>query len=290
VLVQAAPESKSELGVERWGVSSDSTTGETIVHGYGAKNEAVVELHHRYVNQDASHAAIEIALSGSRGAARMRIDVDAQPTGNADDHRVEMTIGENEFAESPDAQNVLAHMSTDLGTGMPEVSPGASSLLSPKVHPENLLGCDTELVQKCSGPLLSAGAVVALSSSSCAHFARAQAVVLLCQTAGQVVGGSIVGTVGAAGGGVVGGVGGLGVGAVPGALLGGAAGIAAGEYLGGAFGNQLCNLVTGSSKLMAKCAQETYEAARNRALHDECAKAAPACLQPTKERVEVGPP
>jgi hypothetical protein len=272
VLVEAAPETKDELGIERWGVSTDPNGGDTVVRGYGAKNEDVVELRHHLVDQDANHGNIEISLSGSRGAALMRLVLDAQPTGDAEGgSTVTITSDANGFAESPDAQKVLDRMSADVGTGVPEVTPTVS-LLS-EVHPldgQHLTeGCDPELLQKCAGPLLSAGASAAIQSSACRLLARDQAVILLCQGIGSMAGGAIVGTFGVGAGAAAG----LGVGSAPGALLGGAVGVTAGRFLGGVFGSQVCTIVTGTTKHTSDCAKETWQAMQKRTLAEECAQA-----------------
>jgi hypothetical protein len=270
VLVAAAPETKSELGIERWGVSSDAKTGDTFVHGYDADGTRVVELVHHLVDQDATHGAIEISLTGSHGEARMTIDLVANPTGDPNaDVPVNMTIGSNNFPQSPEAQKVVDRMNADTGNGVPETTQAPTGLLGPQtLHPldgEELYGspeCAT-LTVECQGSLLSAGVSAAGNSNACAKLLTSTGVVLICRAIGQVGGGAIAGAFGAGAG--------LGVGSVPGAIVG----VAAGQLLGGMFMGQLCTILTGAKKQAVDCVNATFTALQDQAGKDACAKACP---------------
>jgi hypothetical protein len=174
VVVQASAATRSDLGVETWGIYADAS-GSFFVRGYDASNALVVQLEQRTTTIDDLHGTVEISVTRESGTRTMRIALEAQPHGAQKD--VQMRVLENAFAGDADARHVLDRIAADTKSQSGSLSQsgagGGSSLVTTSVRPsywgQSLIddvSCSLNL--SCAGDLVSAGSSVVLGAASCA--------------------------------------------------------------------------------------------------------------------------
>ena len=222
--VPASEETRRELGIEKWGVKADGPANTALIHGYGARDERLLEVRHVTRIVDDTHVEVDIDLTGKRGAANMRFGLEGKEGATEDESEVVMTMLENTFAGDGATTRVLSRMRADTNADVPiSTSPagtvvGGGSLVTRAITPQDgsLVGNCSELLSSCGVEVVRAGGSAALNSDACAQLVRAEGITLVCRAAGRFIGrlvggavGSLVGpvgtVVGGAGGGVAGG-------------------------------------------------------------------------------------
>lgn len=251
--IAASPDTRSELGIEKWGVTNDGPANTAVVHGYSAKDEMLVELRHVTRVVDDEHVEVDITLSGKRGSAAMRIGFEGKDGPTDEESVVEMTMLANTFAENTSTASVLSHMRVDTNSDSPifgssaGVTVGGGSLVSSSITPQdgNLVGNCAQLLGQCGVQVVRAGGSAAYNSDACARLVRAEGISLICRFAGRFIGRLVGGAVGTA--------------VAPG--VGTAVGGVAGGVAGGALAGQACRYLTGATEARQQCVSAATGAA-----------------------------
>ncbi|MBS2017636.1 MAG: hypothetical protein JST00_32455 [Deltaproteobacteria bacterium] len=251
----ASDETKRELGIEKWGVTNDGPRSTAIVHGYGARDEMLVELRHVTKVIDDSHVEIDITLSGKRGSGRMRLGMEGREGPTPEESEVEIKMLDNDIAEDPAAAKLLSRMNVDTNSEVPVTTAstgvvggsGGGKLVGSSIEPQdgNLVGNCSQLLASCGTQVVRAGGSAALNSDACARLVRAEGITLICGVAGRLVGRLVGGLIGSA--------------VAPGA--GTAVGGAVGGVAGGALAKEACRYATGARDARRDCASAATGAA-----------------------------
>lgn len=267
--VAASEDTRRELGIEKWGVKADGPSNTALIHGYGARDERLVEVRHVTRIVDDTHVEIDVALSGERGSASMRLGLEGKEGPTDEESEIVMTMLANTFPDDASSARVLSRMRADTNAGGPvATSPagvvgGGGSLVTRAIVPQdgNLVGNCAELLSSCGVELVRAGGAAALNSDACAQLLRAEGITLICRAGGRLLGRLI----GAAAGSVVGPVG---------TVVGGVAGGVA----GGALAAEACRYATGARESRRECvAAATGAAGQTARSSQECQSIRSTC-------------
>ena len=173
VVLQASAATRSELGVETWGIYVGASSS-VIVRGYDASNELVVQFEQQTTTIDDLHGSVEISLVREGGTRTMKIAMEAQPDGAA--KNVQIHVLENALVGDADARHVLDRIVADTKSQPGSLSSsgagGGSSLVMRSVHPSYFgqsliddVGCSLNL--QCAGDLVSTASSAVLGAASC---------------------------------------------------------------------------------------------------------------------------
>ena len=267
--VAASDDTRRELGVEKWGVKADGPANTVLIRGYGARDERLVEVRHVTRIVDDTHVEIDIALTGKRGAATMRLGIEGKEGPTDEESEIVTTMLDNTFAGDAASARVLSRMRVDTNADGPvATSPsgtivGGGSLVTRAITPQDgsLVGNCAELLSSCGVEVVRAGGSAALNSDACAQLLRARGITMICRAAGRFVGRLIGGAAGSLAGPV---------GTVVGGGVGGVA--------GGALAAEGCRYATGQREAQRDCvAAATGAAGQTSRSTQECQSTRAAC-------------
>ena len=220
VVFQAQAETRAQLGIAKWGFTTDEAGDHMTYRGYAADNAVVTEIVQTLDRSNADRWYFTMKASGSLGSAVEKIEYYGRTAANGKDSEIMMLVTENSFEETSGPGKVLAAFKID-SQSRGGLSAGGGSLVG-KVHPlENgqLVDRCQELVDKCQEALIDQRIAAAAASGDCGLLKRV-GVPLVSATVGAVVGGVLTAWTG------------------PGAAVGAAIG-GIGGYAGGAAGAEL---------------------------------------------------
>jgi hypothetical protein len=198
----ASKETKSELGIVKWGFDSRNDGDEMIYRGYGDRNQVLTEVVRRLDRSNDDRWVLTMTASGKLGSASERVEfhMETKPSG---DQEIYATVTENSFKEGEGALKVLMAFKAD-GTAYANADEASlttgGSLVSGTG--DQLVDRCQQLASRCNRLLIRDEIAADGQSSECG----------LLRTIGVPLLGGIIG---AGAGALVGGVG-----AVPGAAVG----------------------------------------------------------------------
>lgn len=198
----ASSQTKSELGIVKWGFDSRSDGDEMIYRGYGDRNQVLAEVVRKLDRSNDARWVLTMTATGKLGSASERVEFHLEDKPNGDTE-IYATVTENTFKEGEGALKVLLRFKADgasyangdaasLSTGGSLVS-GTGEALVDKCK---------ELTSRCNRLLIRDEIAADGQSSECG----------LLRTIGVPLLGGIIG---AGAGALIGGVG-----AIPGAAVG----------------------------------------------------------------------
>jgi hypothetical protein len=108
---EASADTKSELGIARWGFDADPYEHRVVYRGYGEKNEVLATVVHK--TEDASDRHVStITMTGTTASASERIEYTIdRPEGG--EPQLMMAVTENSFADGGVPLRVLARFRDD---------------------------------------------------------------------------------------------------------------------------------------------------------------------------------
>lgn len=220
---QAQTDTRSELGIAKWGFETDEAGDLMTYRGYGADNKLVAEVVQTFDRRNPDRWYYTMSAKGSLGEATTKIEYFARPAANGKDTEIMMLVTENTFEQSPGATKLLARFKADAEKrGDTSLNAGGGSLVGKGVRPmENgqLVNRCQELAEKCQTALIDQRIAAAAASGDCGLLKRVGVPLVSAVVGGLVGAGLSIWS---------------GPGAVAGAAIGGAAG-----YVGGAAGAEV---------------------------------------------------
>jgi hypothetical protein len=194
----ASPETRSEIGIVRWGVSATSTH-ERGLRGYDAKHRMTVDLVRRLVLVDATRRTLETELRGEHGTAMLRTSLQVVPY--LDEIEQVTTIEENTFADNPNAERTAERAEIDLASAEPAAAAAAAGeggglLAQTTLRPMDkdkgtndrgrlLREMCVQLVKKCKAELLAAEKASGKQSAACRRKADTSSIRTKCKVLGR---------------------------------------------------------------------------------------------------------
>ncbi|MBS2012722.1 MAG: hypothetical protein JST00_07545 [Deltaproteobacteria bacterium] len=218
VVFDAQPETKGELGIAKWGFSTDEAGDRMTYRGYGADNEVLTEVVQTLDRSSADRWYFTMKASGKLGSATTKIEYFGRPAANGKDTEIVMLVTETSFEETSGPGKVLTAFKADA-VKRGALSAGGGSLVGKSRPMNQLVDRCQELVDKCKEALIDQRIAAAAASGDCGLLKRV-GVPLVSAVVGGAVGGALTAWTG------------------PGALAGGVIGGIAG-YAGGAAGAEL---------------------------------------------------
>ena len=172
VVYDASPETGRELGIVKWGFAAD-VGGNSVFHGYGSKNEALVEITQSFDQQDEFTKRMTVTMTGRLGEASEKIDFGVVVSDDFQDVSYTETVVENTFATGIPAK-VLAHLTPDataMAAAAPDTGEAPVLLQGQSLHPSDdnssLVSKPTTLLQCCSTVSQQSAPIAASSVSNC---------------------------------------------------------------------------------------------------------------------------
>lgn len=174
VVFQASAATRSELGVETWGIYVGASRS-FIVRGYDASNELVVQFEQTTTTIDDLHGSVEFSVIRNGATRAMKVAMEAQPGGA--EQSLQIRVLENALASDPDARHVLDRILADTksqpGSLTGGGAGGGASLVTKSVHPsyvgESLINdVKCSLNVKCGTDLLLGTTAAITGAYSCA--------------------------------------------------------------------------------------------------------------------------
>jgi hypothetical protein len=242
VVYDASADTKADVGIAKWGFTSDPDTSTTVFRGYGERNELLVEVRQTLERPDMYNERFTMTMSGAKATGSEKIEYAAKASDDGKDTVVTMTVTENTFDEGTVAARVLLHIGADAKASTSGAITNGSGSLTTKSHPLDgpaLVTQCNDTVNRCMTELIDSRIAAAGAATDCSLTRR--------------VGYPLVSTIGGA---LVGGLITLETG--PGAIVGAAAGGAAGSLGFAVAGHQCASSQADATKAAAdlrKCQQ-----------------------------------
>jgi hypothetical protein len=222
----STPDTKKELGIEKWGFDTDESGDSMTYRGYGANNEVLATVRQQLDASDPMHLYFTLEVSGKVGNAIEKIEWYAKPSEDGSQNVIYTDVKENSFEEGGKALSVLVRFKED---GAARQGGSAGGSLVTQAHPlegQQLVDPCKELNAKCQVALIDQRIAAAGQSSECG-FLKFVGVPLITGVTTAAAGagtGAVVGLLGgpaapvtSTGGAIIGAAGGAVAGAVGGA-------------------------------------------------------------------------
>lgn len=213
VVYEASAATKADVGIAKWGFTSDPTKNVTTFRGYGERNELLVEVRQTLERTDMYNERFTMTMTGPKASGSERIDYSAKASDDGKNTLVSMLVVENTFDEGSVSARVLSHVGADAkaktaGT----ITNGSGSSLTGKSRPldgNQLVTQCNETTNRCQVELIDSRIAAAGAATDCS-LTRRVGYPLVSTVFGALVGGFITletgpgALVGAAAGGVAG--------------------------------------------------------------------------------------
>ncbi|HEY8072502.1 MAG TPA: hypothetical protein VIF62_00285, partial [Labilithrix sp.] len=163
VVFDASDATRAETGVAKWGFST--TEGETVFHGYDARNTQLVDVKQTLSSVDAQTARVAIAMTGAASASET-IDFAVKPA-DGDMVTLSMVVSENTFADGSPAARMLAHLRDDAQSKTAVTTTGSGALTQSHALDDALVSHCSDTVTACLNELIDARSAATGAASSC---------------------------------------------------------------------------------------------------------------------------
>lgn len=215
VVFTSSAETKSDLGIVRWGFMTESTSDFTRYRGYDDKNNVVAEVTQDLdrSNPDVYHFVMK--LTGTGGSASEKIDFTAGTAENGVDGLLITTVIENTFDDGSFGQKVLLAFQKDAQARTSSTTVSGNGSLVGQSHPldgNQLVTNCNQTVNTCQTELIDSRIAASSQSSECGLLKRVGLPLLAC--VGGAAGGALL-TIWGGPTALVGGAIGCGTGAAP---------------------------------------------------------------------------
>ena len=139
----ASGDTKSDLGIVKWGFATDESGDLMTYRGYGEKNEVLATVVQQMDRTSSEKYVFTMKMTGPSANASETIEFTARPTDDGQNTAIVMLVTENTFGEGSVPARVLTHFQADSAarTG---TTAGSGSLVG-KSHP-----LDDQLVTRCN--------------------------------------------------------------------------------------------------------------------------------------------
>ena len=243
LVYDASADTKADVGIAKWGFTSDPEHNTTVFRGYGDKNELLVEVRQILERPDMYNERFTMTMTGAKATAAERIEYAASASADGKDTVISMNVVENTFDEGSVAARVLLHIGADAKASVSgAITNGGSGSLTGKSRPldaNSLVTNCNDTVNRCQVELIDSRIAAAGAATDCS-LTRRVGYPLISTIGGALVGGLITLETG------------------PGAIVGAAAGGVAGSLGFGIAGHQCASSQADAAKAAAdlrKCQQ-----------------------------------
>lgn len=172
-IIAGSAETKSELGIVKWGFAADDVGDLTTYRGYGAKNEVIATVVQTLDRSDPDvyHSGMTVTVKGSPSASQ-KIDFALQPAADGTSNVI-MTVTESTFEDDSVATKVLARFKADTAGGGTTLSGGGSLLGQTRPMADGkLVGSCSGTTDKCQVELIDQRIAAAAKSGDCGLLKR----------------------------------------------------------------------------------------------------------------------
>lgn len=171
VVFEASSETKSELGIVKWGFAADEK-GRSTYRGYGAKNEVIAEVIQTLDQRDPNHVYFTMTEKDKDGTAVAKVEFYTQKKKDGPDYEVVTLQTENTFEDGKTSTKVLVRFKADSAARTGSTTGGslttkARPLEAPAAGGGQLVDPCKELAEKCNVALIDQRIAASGESSEC---------------------------------------------------------------------------------------------------------------------------
>lgn len=185
IVIDASPQTKSELGVQAWGVSVDDH-GTTWVRGYAASGKPTIEFHQSMAVPDDTHRVVEVGVAGAHGNATLQHNIERTPASSAKNN-VTVKVVVNTFVDNADARRVLELLDADQrASAAHRASGGNGGALVQSIHASDIPlinGTCANLTPQCLAKITLTVGGVAAAAHGCSLTVVDTIIALICDVA-----------------------------------------------------------------------------------------------------------
>jgi hypothetical protein len=167
VVFDASGDTKSDLGITKWGFATDAAGDLMTYRGYGDKNQVLATVVQKLDRSNAEKYHFTLTMTGPKESASEQIDFSSHAADNGKDAILVTLVTENTFEDGGVPARVLAHFKADSNarTG---TTVGAGSLTG-KSHPLDgtLVTPCSDTVNRCQNELIDSRIAAAGASGDC---------------------------------------------------------------------------------------------------------------------------
>ena len=170
VVFVASAETKSDLGIAKWGFATDEAGDLMTYRGYGERNEVLATVVQKLDRSDPTKYHFTMTMTGSGASASEKIDFSTHPSEDGKDAILVTLITENTFDDGALPSRVLARFKADSASRS-GTTIGSGSLTG-KSHPLDgtsggLVTTCNDTVNRCQSELIDSRIAAAGASGDC---------------------------------------------------------------------------------------------------------------------------
>ena len=168
VVFVASADTKSDLGIAKWGFATDPEGDLMTYRGYGDRNEVLATVVQKLDRSDPNKYHFTLTMTGPKDSASEKIDFSAHPSDDGKDAILVTLVTENTFDEGSVPSRVLAHFKADSGTRT-STTTGTGSLTgkSRPLDGNGLVTPCSATVNRCQNELIDSRIAASAASGDC---------------------------------------------------------------------------------------------------------------------------
>ena len=168
VVFVASADTKSDLGITKWGFATDDEGDLMTYRGYSDTNEVLATVVQKLDRTDPNKYHFTLTMTGPKDSAKESIDFSAHPSDDGKDAILVTLVTENSFDEGTVPSRVLAHFKADAGQrASTTIGSGSLTGKSRPLDGNSLVTPCSDTVNRCQTELIDSRIAASAASGDC---------------------------------------------------------------------------------------------------------------------------